>query len=133
MEMKQEDGTFKKLDTEATIRGMYLEDHKTFQSRFTTNKGFFSTDIRSFNTTTKEWNALFLNAKAQRWHEFTSKVVDGKMTTIIRGGYSGKEKFDVKVEDTVINQNKYLKSVYNSYDSMKSWELTYRISVWKVE
>lgn len=133
MEMKQEDGTFKKLDAVATIRGMFLDDHKTFQSKFTTDKGFFSTDIRSFNTTTKEWKALFLNANAQRWHEFTSSVVDGKMTTIVKGGYSGKEKFDVKVVDTVISDSHYLKNVFNSTDQMKTWELVYKIDVRKVE
>lgn len=133
MEMKQDNGTFKKLEAIATIKGNFLEDHKTFQSQFTTDKGFFSTDIRTFNTTTKEWNALFLNAKAQRWHEFTSKIVDGKMTTIVRGGYSGKEEFDVKVVDSVITRSHYLKKVYRSTDQMKTWDLVYKINVKKVE
>jgi len=133
MEIKQDDGTFKKLEAVATIKGKFLDDHKTFQSQFTTDKGFFSTDIRTFNTTTKEWNALFLNAQAQRWHEFTSRVVDGKMTTIVRGGYSGKEEFDVKVVDIVVTDSHYLKNVYNSTDQMKTWGLVYKISVKKIE
>jgi hypothetical protein len=133
MEMKQDDGTFKKLDAVATIRGKFLDDHKTFQSQFTTDRGFFSTDIRTFNTTTKEWNALFLNAKSQRWHEFTSEIIDGKMTTIVKGGYSGKEEFDVKIIDTVISDSHFLKNVYQSRDEMKTWDLTYKINVKKIE
>jgi hypothetical protein len=133
MEMKQKDDTFKKLEVNATIQGKYLDDHKTFQSQFTTNKGFFSTDIRTYNSTTKEWRALFLNAKAQRWHEFTSKVVDGKMTTIVKGGYSGKEEFDVKIVDVVITDSHYLKNVYYSTNQNKTWELVYKISVKKIK
>ena len=133
MKMKQDDGTFKKLDAVATIKGKFLGDHKTFQSQFTTDKGFFSTDIRTFNTTTKEWNALFLNANAQRWHEFTSKITDGKMTTIVKGGYSGKEAFDVKIVDTVISDSHFLKNVYQSRDEMITWDLVYKIDVKKVD
>ena len=133
MEMKQKDDTFKKLEVNAIIQGKYLDDHKTFQSQFTTNNGFFSTDIRTYNSTTKEWRALFLNAKAQRWHEFTSKVVDGKMTTIVKGGYSGKEEFDVKIVDVVITDSHYLKNVYYSTNQNKRWELVYKISVTKIK
>ncbi len=133
MEMKLKDGTFKKLKVKATIQSKYLDDHKTFQSQFTTNKGFFSTDIRTYNSAIKKWHALFLNAKAQRWHEFTSKIVDGKMTTIVKGGYSGKEAFDVKIVDVVITDNHYLKNVYHSFDQSKTWELVYKINVKKIE
>ena len=132
MEMKQQDGTFKKLKVDVTIQGEYLEDHKTFQSQFTTNNGFFSTDIRTYNSTTKEWQALFLNAKAQRWHEFTSKLVDGKMTTIVKGGYSGKEVFDVKIVDVVITDEHYLKYIYHSTDQSKTWKLVYKVNVKKI-
>ena len=133
MEMKQEDGTFKKLETTATIRARFLDDHKTFQSQFTTPDGFFSTDIRTYNITTKQWEALFLNANAQRWHKFTSKLVDGKMTTIVPGGYSGKEDFDIKVVDTIISDAHYSKNVYKSEDGMNSWELVYKIDINKVK
>ena len=131
MEIKLEDGTFKKLDVIATIKGKFLDDHRTYQSQFTTPKGFFSTDIRSFNTSTKEWDALFLNAQAQRWHKFNSKIVDGNMTTIVKGGYSGKEDFDLKIIDTIISDSHYLKNVYRSIDGMKTWEITYKIDVKK--
>ncbi len=133
MSMKQDDGTFKKLKAVSTIKGEFLDDHKTFQSQFIIAERFFSTDVRTFNTTTKEWQALFLNAKAQRWHTFTSKIIDGKMTTIVRGGYSGKEEFDVKIVDTVLTNNHYLKNVYHSNDQMKTWDLIYKINVLKVK
>jgi len=127
MEMKQEDGTFKKLDFTATVTGRFLEDHKTFQSQFTSPSGFFSTDLRTYNNSTKEWQALFLNAKAQRWHEFTSQVIDGKMTTIVLKGYSGKEEFDIKAVDTVLSDTHYQRNIYQSYDGMKTWELVYKM------
>jgi len=129
LEMRQDDGTFKKLDVVATIKGKFLEDHRTFQTQFTTPNGFFSTDIRTFNIEIKKWKALFLNSKSQRWHEFTSSLVDDKMTTIVIGGYSGKEEFDIKVVDTIISDLKYLKNVYYSYDDLKTWELVYKIEV----
>ena len=133
MEMKQEDGSFKKLEFVATIKGRFLDDHKTYQSEFSSGKRFFSTDIRTYNTATNEWQAFFLNAKAQRWHTFTSKVINGKMTTIVKGGYSGKEKFDVKIVDTVIDDGRYLKNVYHSTDQMGTWDLVYKMSVNKIE
>lgn len=133
MEFKQDDGTFKKLEAVGTIKGKFLDDHKTYQSQFTTDKGFFSTDIRTYNTATKEWNALFLNARDQRWHKFTSRKEDGKMTTVVRGGYSGTEGFDLKVVDTVKTESHYLKNVYKSTDQMKTWELVYKINVKKVD
>lgn len=129
LEMKQDNGTFEKLDAVATITSKFLDDHRTFQTQFTTSKGFFSTDIRTYNMETKKWKALFLNAKSQRWHEFTSSLVEGKMTTMVVGGYSGKEKFDIKVVDTIISDIQYLKNVYHSYDKMKTWELVYKIEV----
>lgn len=132
MEMRQEDGTFKKLEVISTIKGNFLEDHKTFQSQFTTTKGFFSTDIRTYDTTKKEWHALFLNSTAQRWHQFTSHIVDGEMTTIVLGGYSGKENFDIKAVDIIITDSHYLKNIYYSMDKMKTWVLVYKISVKKI-
>lgn len=132
MEMKLEDGSFRKIETEMKIIGNFLDDQRTYQSQFTTSRGFFSTDIRTFNTTTKKWDALFLNAKSQRWHHFTSELIDGKMVTLVLGGYSGKEDFDVKIIDTKISASEYLKHVYHSTDSQKTWKMKYRTKVTKV-
>lgn len=128
MEMKQRDGGFRKLKFKASIKARFLEDHKTFQIQFLGSNGFFSTDIRTFNIKTEQWEVLFLNAKAQRWHKFTSKLINGKMTTIVKGGYSGKEEFDVKIVDTVISELQYIKNVYHSKDKMKTWKQVYRIT-----
>lgn len=129
MEMRQPDGSFKLISTAMAISGKFLDDHITYQSQFTTANGFFSTDLRTYNHKTKQWEALFLNAKAQRWHHFTASLKDGKMTTIVMGGYSGKEGFDVKTVDTVISDNQYLKHVYHSKDEMKTWTLMYKTTV----
>ncbi|SMD32656.1 hypothetical protein SAMN04488029_1006 [Reichenbachiella faecimaris] len=132
LEMKQEDGSFKRIVGGATIVGRFLGDHKTFQSQFTTSNGFFSTDIRSYNLTTRQWEALFLNANDQRWHHFTSQLINGKMTTTVLGGYSGKETFDIKVTDTILSDTTFHKDVYQSTDDMKTWVLTYKIDLIKV-
>lgn len=132
MEIKQENGSFRKLENIATVTGIFLEDHKTFQSKFTTPSGFFSTTIQTYDTTRNEWRALFLNANAQRWHHFTSKVIDGKMTSLVIGGYSGKESFDVRGVDEVVSADQYQRNIYYSYDSGESWELMYKMYYSKV-
>lgn len=132
MEKKLNDGTFEKLNFEATIKAEFLEDHKTFQTQFIGSRGFFSTDVRTYNTKTKQWEALFINAKAQRWHKFTSKIIEGKMTTLVKGGYSGKEEFDVKAVDTVISETEYLRNIYHSTDQMVTWKHIYRISAKRI-
>jgi hypothetical protein len=131
MKLKKDDGSFEKLSFVADIKGRYLPDHKTFQTEFSSNTGFFSTDIRAFKRSTGQWEALFLNAEAQRWHHFMSEIVDGRMTTLVIGGYSGHEAFDVKVVDTQMSADHYIKQVYQSVDKMKSWVLTYEIDVRK--
>jgi len=132
MEIKQKDGSFKKMEGESTIRGMFLKDHKTFQSQYSTKKGAFTTDIRTYNTETKEWKALFLNARAQRWHQFSSKIIDGKMTTIVKGGYSGNEEYDVKAIDIIISNNQYQRNFYYSRDNMRTWKLIYKMMLDKI-
>lgn len=132
IEMRQSDGTFKKLAGGAYVVGRYLDDHKTFQSQFTTPDGFFSTDIRAYNMSTQQWEALFLNANDQRWHQFTSKLLNGKMTTLVKGGYSGKEAFDLKIIDTQLSSTQMLKEVFKSWDQSQSWILTYRIRMTRI-
>lgn len=133
IEYLTDNGTFQKLENKATIIGKFLDDHRTYQSQFTTIDGFFSTDIRTYNLTTKTWDVLFLNAKSQRWHKFSSKLINDKMTTFVYGGYSGKENFDLKIVDTIINENHYKKKVYKSTDKFKTMTLTYKIDVVKVK
>ena len=132
MEQKLKDDTFRKLKFKASIRAEFLEDGKTFQTQFKGSNGFFSTDIRTYNIKAERWDALFLNAKAQRWHKFTAKRINGKMTTIVIGGYSGNEEFDVKTVDKVISKNQYIKNVFHSFDKMKTWKQVYKITVKKL-
>ncbi len=127
IEMVQE-GELVKLDFESEVIGRFLEDHKTFQTEFTATNGFFSTDIRSYDTLNHEWRALFLNADAQRWHEFTVWQDGDQMITMVKGGYSGKEAFDVKTVDEILSPNHYQKWVYQSADNGETWELTYKIN-----
>ena len=54
---------------------------------------------------------------------------EGNMTTIILGGFSGIEIFDVKTIDIKISENHYLKNIYYSTDDMKTWTLMYKIKV----
>ena len=125
MELRQEDGSFRKLDTIANVRAFFHDDGKSFQTIFTTNRGGFTTDIRTFNLDAKKWQVLFMNARAQRWHEFEASVVDGKMTTIVIGGYSGQEEYDVKIVDDMVASNSFTKEVFNSRDGGQTWEKTY--------
>ena len=55
------------------------------------------------------------------------------MTTLVIGGYSGTEKFDVRIVDTIINDHSYVKNVYHSFDQQENWTLVYKISVTKIE
>lgn len=125
MELRQEDGSFKKLDTIANVKAFFHDDGKSFQTIFTTNKGGFTTDIRTYNVETEKWQVMFMNASAQRWHEFEAGVVDGKMTTHVLGGYSGKEEYDVKVVDDKVSENSFTKEVFNSQDGGQNWQKTY--------
>jgi len=132
MEMLNKDGKFQKLPNPFFLKGYFHSDHRTFQSVFTSEKGFFSTDIRSFNKETGKWKVLFLNAKAQRWHSFEASLEDNKMTTIVLGGYSGKESFDIKAVHYDITENSFSGNVYRSIDSGKTWQHVYKMRFNKI-
>jgi hypothetical protein len=114
-------GIYSKLPTQFFLNAFYLDDHKTFQSIFTSSKGFFSTDLRTYNLQTKKWQVLFLNATAQRWHTFNASLIDDEMTTIVVGGFSGKEDFDVKTVHSEIKANTFTATIYRSIDNQQSW------------
>ncbi|MEQ9298996.1 MAG: hypothetical protein RIF33_10550 [Cyclobacteriaceae bacterium] len=130
MEMMQ-DGELVKLDFASEVTGKFLADHKTFQTEFTASNGFYSTDIRTYDIERKEWRALFLNADAQRWHEFTAQAVEDQMITMVPGGYSGKEDFDIKTVNEIVSATHYRRLVYQSTDNGETWVLTYRINARK--
>ncbi len=125
MELRQEDGSFLKLDTEANVKAYFHQDGKSLQTIFSTNKGGFTTDIRTFNLETKKWQVLFMNAKAQRWHGFEASLVDGKMTTLVEGGDSGQEEYVVKIIDGDISADSFTKEIFHSRDDGDSWTKVY--------
>ena len=127
MEKKNDQGEFVAIKNDATIKAFYHDDGRTFQTIFTTPLGFFSTDIRAFNTETQSWRAMFLNAQSQRWHQFESQFEDGQMVSVVPGGYSGKENFDVKVVHFDINKSSFKGNIYQSTDSGRSWSLVYKM------
>ncbi len=133
IEKKGEDGQFESLPGKALIKGFFHEDQRTFQSQFSYGQGTFTTDISTFDTLAQEWKSLFLNAKAQKWHHFTSRLVDGKMTTLVIGGFSGKEDYDVKTVDQPQSGTRFLRLVYHSWDNGANWELVYRMTTVKVD
>ena len=128
MQMSDDEGQFQKLPNQAFVHGFYHSDGRSFQTVFTTEDGFFSTDIRAYNFEMKKWQIMFLNATAQRWHQFEASYLDNQMTTIIPGGYSGKEEFDIKAIDRDITKDGYIKHVYYSYDGGLNWSKKYIMS-----
>jgi hypothetical protein len=133
MEKVLYDGSFKSLKFTAIVKAQFLEDGHTFQTKFIGGNGFYSTDIRAYNIEEKQWDILFLNARAQRWHHFNAKIVDGKMTTIVKGGFSGTEEFDVKIIDMVVSEELYEKNIFHSKDEMETWKHVYKMTYRKTE
>ena len=132
IEQKQSDDSYKLIKTKSKLIAKFLDDHKTFQTQFTNDKGFFSTDIRTYSKSEKKWKALFLNSRDQRWHKFTSTFINGEMVSIVIGGYSGNKEFDIKVIDTIISKTHFKKNIYKSDDNMKTWKLVYRMDYKKI-
>lgn len=107
MQMRTESGDFTTLPNTAFMTAFFHKDNHTLQSIFTTSDGAFSTDLRTYDKSRKSWRIQFLNATKQRWQEMEAKLIDGKMTTIIKNGYSGIEKFDVKTEQFSVEKDQF--------------------------
>jgi len=120
-----EDGGWHAVAEPAHVKTFFHADGRTLQTIFTTPKGFFSTDVRSYDTKAGLWRAQFLNAKAQRWHSFTSQWTDGKMATIVPGGYGG-DGPDIKTEMTDITSDGFTNNVYRKMQD-GSWLHTYKM------
>ncbi|MCC3861736.1 hypothetical protein [Pseudemcibacter aquimaris] len=125
MEIRGDDGVFKKLENIATVKAYYHPDGKSFQTIFSTKNGGFTTDIRTYNIKEKKWDVLFMNAKAQRWHRFEAKLTHGIMTTFVYGGYSGKENFDVKIMDINVTDAGFTKEVFYKTKGTDEWVKQY--------
>lgn len=129
---RTENGEFAKMNELANVKAFFHQDNRTLQTIFTMPSGFFSTDIRTFNKEQNHWSILFLNATDQRWHRFSAQVKDGKMVTLVKNGFSGKESFDVKSIATVKSNTEYLSDVYHSHDNGKTWVKQYVLKYSKI-
>lgn len=120
------EGNRTEIPGQAHVTGFYHRDGKIFQTCFATDT-FFSTDIRAYDTETGEWRAHFLNANAQRWNGFTVQKVGETMQTIVPGGFSGEEDFDVKSVVEEITENGFRSKVYASSDGHQTWRQTFEL------
>jgi len=127
MKMRNKTGEFVLLPNKGQLKGFYHQDGRTVQTIFTTPKGFFSTDIRAYDLKSNKWRAHFLNAKSQRWHNFESKLEDGKMITMVKGGFSGKEPYDVRIIHHNFSQNSFSGEIFHSADGGKNWHQVYQM------
>lgn len=125
IQVRQDDGSFKPAANKARVKGFFHPDGRSFQTIFSTANGGFTTDIRTYNIDQKKWQALFMNAKAQRWHKFEARMRDGNMETIVAGGYSGKEDYDVRIIDKDISEKGFTKEVLHSRKDAQGWQKVY--------
>ncbi len=120
------DGNRTELPATAHVTGFYHRDGKIFQTCFATDT-FFSTDIRAYDTEQGVWRAHFLDANAQRWNGFTVQKMGDTMQTIVPGGFSGKEAFDVKTVVSEISEDGFRSKVYSSADGQETWTQTFEL------
>jgi len=125
--MMSEAGEKIPLENRSEIVGFYHADGRTFQSCFRT-KGFYSTDIRAYDEKTNEWRAHFINARAQRWSHFTIKKIGDQLITMVPGGFSGEENFDIKTIDRDFRDGHFIRDVFRSTDGGSSWIKTYEMT-----
>ena len=133
MQMKNKQGEFVALPNPAHMQAFFHQDNKTLQTLFTAANNFYSTDLRTYEKATDSWRVQFLNANAQRWQSFYVKQTDNKMTAVIRKGYSGKEKFDVKTEQRVVDEDTFISDVFYSFDKGESWQHVYIMTYKKLK
>ncbi len=125
IQLRRDDGSFELLENRALVRGFYLGDGRSFQTIFSTVNGGLTTDIRSYDIQEKKWQILFMNARAQRWHQFEARLTDGNMVTLVPGGYSGKEDHDVRIIDSDISPDHFTKEVFHRQHGSEGWKKIY--------
>lgn len=126
MRYRTEDGSWQQVPSPARVRAFFHADGRTFQTIFTTESGFFSTDIRSWDVARRVWRVHFLNANDQRWHDFEAAMADGKMMTFVPGGYGGNGP-DIKTEIGDISENQFTNNVFQRLED-GTWHHTYKMS-----
>ncbi|WP_262693586.1 hypothetical protein [Kordiimonas aquimaris] len=120
-------GTRKPLEGTSDITAFYLADGRTIQTCFRA-AGFYSTDVRAYDETKGVWRAHFLNATAQRWSGFEVQYIDSAMHTIVLGGFSGTEDFDVKTVQHNITQDSFQTDVFRRVKGSNDWVQTYEMN-----
>ncbi len=126
------DGTRRQLQSKALITTFYHSDGRTVQTCFNA-PNFHSTDVRAFDETTGLWRAQFLNARAQRWNDITSRKNDGVLETLVPGGYAGTEAFDVKTVVSVINPDQFVSKVFRRQHGSENWVQTFELTYDRIE
>ena len=122
-----QEGKWQELPDPAHLKAYFHQDGATFQTEFTTD-GFFPTDIRAFNRQTGRWQVRFINARRQRWNQTEYLLEDGHRVTLVPGGYSGSEDFDVKGIDTIESKTEFIRMIYrSSARGATDWRPIYRM------
>lgn len=124
------DGNWHAVPDPAHVKTFFHADGRTLQTIFTTPGGFFSTDIRSFDTEDGVWRVQFLNSKAQRWHSFASVWEEDRMVTLVPGGYGG-DGPDIRTEMVDISEAGFTNNVYRQTPE-GTWLHTYRMNYVRV-
>ena len=125
------DGSRRPLQNKSHVTAYYHQDGRTVQSCFRA-PGFYSTSIRAYDANAGVWKAHFLNAQAGRWSGFTSRKVGDTRETIVPGGYSGKEDFDVKAIEYDITPNSYKADIFRRAKGSSDWVQTYEMRYQKL-
>ncbi|MBO6504511.1 MAG: hypothetical protein JJ850_03905 [Kordiimonadaceae bacterium] len=120
------DGARQDIDAKSRITAFYHGDGQTLQTCFRA-PGFFSTSLRAYDSTADLWRAHFLNAQLQRWSGFTIRKVGDTMETLVPGGFSGTEAFDVKTIEQNITDTSFTSNVFRRAHGSDTWVQTYEM------
>ena len=115
------------LKASARITAFYHSDGRTVQTCFNA-PGFHSTDVRAYDPEARVWRALFLNARAGRWSGFTIRRDGDTVETLVPGGYSGAEDFDVRTVARAITSDSFINDVFRRKKGAEDWVQTYEMA-----
>jgi len=121
------DGSRVELESSAHITAFYHSDGRTFQICFSA-PNFHSTDIRAYDKVAGNWRANFLNASSQRWNDLISNRSETGVETLVPGGYSGTEDFDIKTVIRTTSDNSFISDVFRRAEGSDTWVQTYEMT-----
>lgn len=120
------EGVRQQLQSKAHVTAFYHSDGRTVQTCFNA-PDFHSTDVRAFDQASGLWRAQFLNARAQRWNNITSRKTSGMLETLVPGGYAGTEAFDVKTLVSVLGPDQFVSRVFRRQHDSEAWVQTFEL------